>query len=296
MSRILGRLAIGACLVALATPAPARAQLGGLIKKAKKSVEQHQQDPNARPSSAFGPELTEQTITGVLRGLAAQNRLLDQRDSLARQRDALLTARGALVENHDAEIDAYQTGTEKNRDCRAGVLERESEAMQAKMAIASQQLMSDPAKLAKFQKDMMAVQTKAAQLMQKGDTTGAVELQIAFARQIAGVAGTPKADSAKADQECGPAPTKPGWMVQGDADAARADTLAARMRDLETQANDAAIRESGLPAAQFAQARERIVNWFRGGRDNNHLQQFGKAELNLFHEHQAQIEKLERVL
>ncbi|HEY5264250.1 MAG TPA: hypothetical protein VIJ37_04600, partial [Steroidobacteraceae bacterium] len=76
----------------------------------------------------------------------------------------------------------------------------------------------------------------------------------------------------------------------------RADTLSGQIRALEDRANAAATQASGLPVTQFSQCRERIVNWFRGGRDKNSVQQFSNAELKLFHEHQAQIEKLERVL
>lgn len=291
------RMAVVALTIALAAPVPANAQIGGLIKKAAgKVVDQHQDNPNARPSSAFGPELTEQTTTGVLKGLEAEQRILDQRDLVAQKRDALQDASNTLTAPHDAERQAFTSATGRWNECRNGVFDRLDQQQQARVAEQQKQLLSDPAKLAQFQKQIMAMQEKSMQLLQKGDTAGAMKLSQDFALSQSGLKIDPKADTAQAIKECGAIPVKPDWMVKAELDDAKADTLSTQVRNLEDKAQAAGVSASGLSAEQFAQARERLVNWYRGGKDNNSVQRFGKAELQLIHEHQAEIEKLERVL
>jgi hypothetical protein len=277
MRRTVRWLPVAAALV-MAVPAPVHAQFGGLLKKAKQAAEQQNQNPDARPSSAFGPEFTEQTMTAVLNGLAAEEQVLVQRNTLAKQRDDLLDQRGKLVDAHSAEQTAYEQALDKHRECVQQALEQSDEARHAKINAYAQTMAADPTKLA------------------RGDTAGAARATLAPIATQAGVSMDFKADTAQALRQCGPPPARAGWMVTADADRTRADSLAAQMRTLENEADAQALQVSGLPATQFAQLRERMVNWYRGGRDKNSVQQFSSAELKLFHEHQAQIEKLDLVL
>src|SRR5438034_5407155 len=80
-----------ALFVALTTlaSAPAHAQFGGLMKKAKQAAEANVEkkvdkkvNNNVKPSSAFGEELTESSYASVARGLNAELAKAKQHDRL----------------------------------------------------------------------------------------------------------------------------------------------------------------------------------------------------------------------
>lgn len=288
------RICMAAVTAVTVAPAPAHAQLGGLLKKAKKAVEkQTAQNPNARPSSAFGPELTEATMTAVLKGLNAQTPIFARINRVSQQRDSARNASSNLRDGHDDEARAYDAAVDKRRECVSQALSRIDEATQAKVETYAQSLMGDPAKLAAFQKTVMAAQTLSAQRMAKGDTVGAMRVQVDSMRKAMGINTDPKADTVQAERSCGNPPAKPGWLTAADAEDARADADDRQIRDLEQQVGAEGARVAGMSPAAFALAHERILNWYHGGRDNNSVQQFGAEELKVLHAHEAEIEKLE---
>lgn len=287
MSRLFGRIAVLSLAVALVAPVPAQGQVGRLLKKAKKAV---QQDRNP----ASGPALTEALVRATLNGLQAQLPVLDRRDDLSRQRDAALAERSKLFDAHPGEGEAYSEATAKNSMCRDSVFNQLDDAMQTKMAAMGEQLANDPQKQAAMLREMMAVQQKAMQMMQAGDTAGATRLQREFSQKQTGA--DPKADTAKVDQACGKSPAKPAWLVKADADAEHADSLNAQMQRLEKQAVSDGIHASGVSADHFSQVRERIWTWWsqRDGATPN--RGFTKDEVKILKSHQAEIEKVENIL
>ena len=138
------------------------------------------------------------------------------------------------------------------------------------------------------------MQQKAMQMMQAGDTAGAMRLQRDFASKQLGI--DPKADTAKAVQTCGKPPTKPAWLAQADADADRADTLNVRMRDLEEKASSESVRLSGVSADKFTAARERIARWWGQQQDDDPSRGFAEGEVKILKSHRDQIAKLEDIL
>ena len=283
---------------ALLLPAPAHAQFGGLVKKAKKAVSG---DPapassggNGRASNTFGAELTPETFAAVMKGLNAELEPREQRDALARQRDDLVTARSKLLDAHAAELDAYQKAVEKNTECRDAAFDRIDKEHEAAMQRKQQEIMSTPGGAQKLQEDAMALSQQAAALMQKGDTAGVQRLQLAFAQKTLGL--DPKADTAAVVRQCGPLPARAAWQVQADADFARADTLDKRISALEGQMNTRGLQASGMSSTQYNLARERIVNWYYGGPSHTSVQQFGKAELEMLNAHAEDIKRVARVL
>jgi hypothetical protein len=281
-------------LTVLAAPAPASAQLGKLIKKAAKAVDKSQDNPNALPPSAFGPELTEQTLVAVLNGLDAQERMLAQRNTVADQRDALATQRQKTLMGHDEEQSAFRQATDHWNQCRDGVLQQIDNKIQAGMAAYQQKLVSDPGKLAQWQQQMMTMQAHVMQMLQKGDTAGAAQYARTTQRKLAGVGGDARADTAQATRTCGNAPPKPAWLAQADADQARVDSLDERVRDLETRANAIGASTAGMSQLQFANGCERIMYWYDGVSGGTVRQRFNDAEVALFNKYKVRIATLER--
>lgn len=287
MAHTKGRLAILSLVLVLAAPLPVTAQLGGLVKKARKAV-QHEENPTS------GSSLTEALVRSTLKGLEAQRSLLRQRDAMSKQRDAAVTERSKLFDAHPGEGEAYSDADSKNAICRDSVFTQIDDQHQSNMSNMGQQVAADPQKRAALMQKMMAMQQKSAQMMASGDTAGARKLQTAFALEMSGV--DPKADTAKVDKACGPPPAKPAWLAKADADADRADTLNARMQRTEAQAVSEGVQTSGLSAEQFNQVRERISSWWahQGGPSPN--QGFTKGEVKILEAHRAEIAKLEDIL
>jgi hypothetical protein len=282
-ARCIATLAVA---LAVAAPAPGYAQIGGLVKKAKSAVQRQRDAPS-------GPQLTAQAVEGVLKGLEAQMPILDQRDAVSKQRDAALQDRSKLFDAHPDGSEAYSEAESKNEVCMDSVFTQINDARGAKLAAMGQQLAGDPAKLAAFEKDIMAMQQKAMQMMQQGDTAGATRVQLEYRYRLTGA--DPKADTTEAVKACGAPPVKPTWLVTADADAARADTLNGRMRDLEERASSTAVTASGLSAEEFAQVRERIITWYEQQDSRYPNQGFTDAEVKLLRARQAEIAKLERI-
>jgi hypothetical protein len=286
MSHTTRRLAILSLALALAAPLPANAQLGGLMKKARKAM-QHQDNP------ASGGSLTDALVRSTLKGIEAQLPILNQRDAMSKQRDAAVTERSKLFDAHSGEGEAYSDADSKNAICRDSVFTLISDQRQADMANMGQQIAADPQKRAALMQQEMAMQQKAQQMMQAGDTAGARKFQMQAAMAMAGV--DLKADTAKVDKACGRPPAKPAWLVKADDDADLADTLNARMQRVEEKAVSDGIRASGLTADQFNQVRERIVTWWAQQGGPNPNEGFTKEEVAILGSHRAEIEKLESI-
>ncbi len=286
MSHTTRRLAILSLALALAAPLPANAQLGGLMKKARKAM-QHQDNP------ASGGSLTDALVRSTLKGIEAQLPILNQRDAMSKQRDAAVTERSKLFDAHSGEGEAYSDADSKNAICRDSVFTLISDQRQADMANMGQQIAADPQKRAALMQQEMAMQQKAQQMMQSGDTAGARKFQMQAAMAMAGV--DLKADTAKVDKACGRPPAKPAWLVKADDDADLADTLNARMQRVEEKAVSDGIRASGLTADQFNQVRERIVTWWAQQGGPNPNEGFTKEEVAILGSHRAEIEKLESI-
>lgn len=280
----------------LAIPVTTSAQIGGLIRKAaRQAIEKPAENASALPSSAFGPALTEQTMTAALHGLEAQQALLLRRDSVAARQDALSNARSKLTDGHDADQQAYNAAGDTWNSCMDDQFGKIDQERGVAMQAVTQKLMADPAKMQAFQQQVMAMQLKARQMIQQGDTAGAKALADDFTRKMLG-AGSAESDSTRAIKTCGNAPAKPTWMVQADADWERETVLGDTIRILETAADSTGAHTAGMTVEQFGNARERIMYWYMGQKSGTMQQRFDDAELRLFKEHKAEIMKLDRVL
>ena len=103
---------------------PASAQLGGLMRKAKeaaatKAVESTigPTNKNLKSSDTFGPELTEASLDGVLRGLAAMERTLDQARQRRVEGQQLQANYSRSAQAHDNERQKFETVHDRVQLC-----------------------------------------------------------------------------------------------------------------------------------------------------------------------------------
>jgi hypothetical protein len=104
------------------------------------------------------------------------------------------------------------------------------------------------------------------------------------------------ADTVAAEKKCGAMPAEPAALVQADSLGAQVAALDKQVRAAEQAADAKALDASGMTAAQFGLARERIVNWYAEVRGNHAYQQFGDGERKLLDAHRGEIEKVKRAL
>jgi len=297
---VLPRLALAILLFAL-TPPAARAQIGDVVKKAAKTATANPttnpgQNPNAKPSTAFGPELTEESLIGVLKGLTATQQTLAQRDELAKQRDDAYKKQSATLQGHDADRQAWDQANRKVSDCRRNVFSDQDKKRQQIIQQKQQQMMSDPAQRNAMMADVAAFQQQIQPMQAKGDTAGIRKATQDYQRKIMGPGFDPKADTAEADKQCGAEAPKPAWMVEAEKYGAQADALNGKIRDTESKAQSDGVAASGMSAQQYAAGRERVLNWYRGGPNHTNVQNFSQSESDLLNKHKSEIDKLSNVL
>src|SRR6185312_7223976 len=227
-----------ALALALVSPACASAQFGGLIKKAKKVTHTEA----AAAPVAGGPQLTEQSVQGLLRALPVIQGMTQTRSSLVTRQQAASREYSSVTEQHDAENAAYNKSTQDIGSCRDDAFSKINDAHQKAMQA---NLMSDPAAMQQY----MELARQTAALQAKGDTKGAIELGQQFQAKMLGV--SPKADSAQVDKECGKIPAKPAWLARADSLAALSNTLSDSVRSIENRMGTEGARASGMDIVAY---------------------------------------------
>jgi len=179
MPRFISHLLAPALALALVSPACASAQFGGLIKKAKKVTHTEA----AAAPVAGGPQLTEQSVQGLLRALPVIQGMTQTRSSLVTRQQAASREYSSLTEQHDAENAAYNKSTQDVGSCRDDAFSKINDAHQKAMEAKQANLMSDPAAMQQY----MELARQTAALQAKGDTKGAIELGQQFQAKMLGV-------------------------------------------------------------------------------------------------------------
>lgn len=283
-----------AAVLGVSFATPASAQLGGLMRKAKeaaatKAVESTigPTNRNLKASDAFGPELTETSLDGVLRGLAAMEKTLDQAKARRLAGQELQAQYSKSVEAHDKERQKFETVHDRVQLCQDSVIQ--TRAMEA-VAAYMKRMMSDPAAQAEMIK-------AAQQLSQKATTTTDTnEVRDAYAELAKKQGLDPRADTLAAVKQCGVVPTKPAWLVEQDSLRERAGRAESEARELEYKANDDAAGAAGMDNRAFALARERVLHWYHETHGGSPVQSFGKDERKLLESRKADIEKFKKLL
>jgi len=278
MPRFISHLLAPALALALVSPACASAQFGGLIKKAQKVTHTEA----AAAPVAGGPQLTEQSVQGLLRALPVIQGMTQTRSSLVTRQQAASREYSSLTEQHDAENAAYNKSTQDVGSCRDDAFSKINDAHQKAMEAKQANLMSDPAAMQQY----MELARQTAALQAKGDTKGAIELGQQFQAKMLGV--NPKADSAQVDKECGKIPAKPAWLARADSLAALSNTLSDSVRSIENRMGTEGARASGMDIVAYNVAFERLTTWYHAPNGSGNL---SKAEYAVLDSHKQQLEQ-----
>ncbi|HEY9227723.1 MAG TPA: hypothetical protein VIP11_13795, partial [Gemmatimonadaceae bacterium] len=243
--------------LAVFTPATARSQIGGLVRRAKEAAATKVvENKNLKPSSAFGPELTEQSLNGVLRGLAAAQASLDSADQLRVERQRIDAELSKSYQAHDKEREKYQELARSTERCQDSVTrERGASAQAAYM----QRMQSNPAEQAKMMQAAVAVTQKVAAAQQRGDSA---EVRRLMTELVKAQGMDPKADSAFAIKTCGAVPQKPAWLAQQESARDRSQSIDGRIREFENGAGAAGAKASSMSVREYSMARERVLHWY----------------------------------
>lgn len=255
-------LVLAATLICLA-PGFAAAQ-GGFLKKAKEKVVGKPEEKVLGTPEQNGPapkftdnllELTNERIDACLRGIAAGQKVRGASGlsifELNRRAETAYQKRLELLNNKDDELQAYNEADSKYDDCvrdQLHAMQKENEkAMQAKMMGGN-----NMALIQKISKASAQVSERFA----AGDTAGALKAQSALLK-LYGI--DPDADTLKARAKCAPAPVKPKWMTEAEAQLKLGNDSMAEARSIEIKVREEGAARSGLTPTQFGLANERIL-------------------------------------
>lgn len=253
------RAAALAAAVATIAASTAEAQIGGLLKKAKKQVEQ---TVAGAPSEAPVPfdevilELTDARLVQIVAGLEAGRRVLDGEAgspslaSLSAERDRTIDERVRLHDANSAAIERYRQNSSRIRECRDDAFGAIEQAQRDRY---TERVANDRA----LQQVVMTLSQELAAATQVGDTVAMRRVHQRL-QEAARVVATP-ADSAAIDARCGRMPAAPAVLATIDSLEARERRAAQTIRSMEERASSEEVRASGLERRQLGMARERIL-------------------------------------
>ena len=276
---------------AVSIPAVSQAQLGGLVRKAKEAAANKVvENKNLKPSSAFGPELTAETLDGVLRGLAAADAKLDEADRLRSARVRIDQELSKSLDAHEKDREAYNNSVRKTETCQSDFRKQRNKENQEMF---DAKIKNNPAGQAQLMQVVVQLGGKLAMAQQKGDTAEQrrITLEIYKAQGL-----DPIADSAATIKTCGAVPGRPAWLIEQDSLRHRSARTDSQIRDTESGAQAAGAAASGLSSKEYALARERVMHWYMEARGASPIQNFGGDERKLMEGKRPTIEKLSRAL
>lgn len=288
-------------LVLLAlTALPAQAQFGGLAKKLKDkateaAAEKAGFDAKAPDAGAAKPptyddvilELTAPRVDALLRGLAAQQKVLAANGgipAILKQREVIEAQMSSLNERANAVSSGYHNARNRWSSCESDTrhsLEKVHEEEARKMVA---NMVANPAGAAEKARNATAAQQSLAKAIADNDTT-AVRKWTAEYYKAWGIDLTK--DEAAVKAKCGDAPTMPSAMIELERANTHKDSLDAQARAIENRSVLEGSKASGLTEQQFSMARERAQMAVTGSRtrfSNGELAAIDgkKAELLVF--------------
>jgi hypothetical protein len=286
------------CAVALLviSGADARAQLGGLIKKAASKVVEKKADEMAAKATPEKPldgaPLDARSLDGVLKGL---NFELEQQAEAVRlkaiQEQKLAAWRQADEAGRD-EADAYRKVNEKVISCVSGELAERQREHAAEMPAKMMEIVQAPDGQQKV-KDLTELGQRMSEAAQKNDTAAMRRLNMQYLRMI-GL--DPAADSAVAFRKCGKLPAAPASYVETERRAKELRDANEDLRKVESDLNERAAAVSGMPAREYFLARERLWAWYTARKYKRGNGGVTRDEDTLFQSREADIRKVEKAL
>jgi hypothetical protein len=276
---------------AVSVPAISHAQLGGLVRKAQNAAANKViENKNLKPSSAFGPELTAETLDAVLRGLAATDAKLAESDRHRETRMKLDDRLSKSLDAHQKDRENYDNLRNKTDQCQSDFRDKQRNALEAELDAKR----ADPAFQAKMMQITLAFAPKLGAAQQKGDTAEYRRLVLEMTK-AQGL--DPVADSAAVINACGRVPAKPAWLVEQDSIRALSARSDSQVRQAEESAQAAGAAASGMPGKNaYAMARERVMHWYMERRGASPIQHFGADERKLMEGKRDAIMNFSRAL
>lgn len=249
---------------------PASAQFGDAIKRgAKRAAERAVADraPGAATSASsdalapatYGAPFTADTLSLVLKGLAAERPLLQRRDAAAERRTEIERQRGELRHSSMEVVDRYRAADSRFTECESDFMDKLNDERNEKSDARARALAADPVAAKKYQDEIMKFSIEAQQFIARGDTVGLMHAQNAFYAKHLGI--DVSKDSAAVRAKCGAPPAQPQALVDDSLLTARLDSANAAVRAIEDSIQVVGARASGLSAERFALARERLMVW-----------------------------------
>jgi hypothetical protein len=296
MTRIshLGPLLVASLVLSL--PAPAHAQFGGLMSKAKEKVAEKASEKTA--PIAPGEQLTDDLLGKVITGAQAADRILSERDAIQSQRAAKDKELSDLREKNAPVHQAYNEGNSKIMDCRSASLSALNEARQERMQKKVASMQSDPVAMAKAQLVMMNYAKAYAEAQQKQDPVAMAKAQQDMMKEIGGedVFAEIKKDSVATDAKCGKAPALPASLAQEEQAQKDIAALDDRLRTLEARAVTQGAQASGLEQTRYLAAKERALSIMNRLAGQGAAVRYGEEEMDAVKKRQGDLEKVKRAL
>lgn len=248
--------AVIACAAFLAVSSPARADLGDLMKKAKKSVESVVKKPDPAAAAAdqgkveFDDvilELNSDRVEHILAAFKAAKVAGAGRPALVEKLNKANDDRGALEEKEGEKIRATRN---KRSDVEACRYEGYQEAQDRRTEEYKTRALSDPALLQKYQR--AAAENNAAAA--RGDSAAMQRIMQVFHEETAPT----REDTLKVQQKCGPLPPKTPAEERMEAFDKQIASYEEQIRQIDEKVADAQDKEGGMDRQQWAMAVERI--------------------------------------
>jgi hypothetical protein len=261
--------------VAVSIPAISHAQLGGLVRKAQNAAANKVvENKNLKPSSAFGPELTAETLDAVLRGLAATDAKLDEADRHRETRMKLDDRLSKSIQAHEKDRESYDNSRIKIEQCQSDFRDKQRKALESELDAKR----NDPAHQAKMMQVALTYASKLGAAQAKGDTAEYRRLALEMSK-AQGL--DPVADSAATIKACGRVPSKPTWLAEQDSIRMQSSRSDSQIRQAEESAQSAGAAAAGMPGKSYGMARERVMHWYMEKRGATPIQHFGGDERKL---------------
>lgn len=285
---------LAVALTAIALAAPAQAQFGGLVKKAKEKAAKAVAGDAAQQSGVMQPagscgitptfdattiELNASNLDKVVKAFTAVRTAGDKngRNKLAAQRDG---DRARLEElESDRSVSEAEESQRQYNECRQQAY---SEIMQKHAAEKGPGIMADYSRALRTHND------KIAAYEAKGDTAHANALKDSTYTVIMTVVGATPQDSAAVDAKCGKPPRASKRVAERDSLRRVVREESDSIRVLDEDAEDRVRAASGLTNRQLAAARERIETYLRNGQPCG----FTKSEVDALNARKSELQKL----
>jgi hypothetical protein len=309
-------LASAAVLLALAAPAAAHAQFGGLVKKAKNAAAEAagrtaadkavDKVAGSSPAAAAatgrergalpGEPLTEQSFAAMLTGLRRADAMMVAAEADNRRMGAYSEQSRKIEDAHPREREFFDQKTARIETCQREHLDELSDKRNAAMKKRGEAMQNDPAAMARVQSVMLKYAPLLAAAQQKADGAEYNRLTAKMTFELTGEDpfAAEKADKASAVKACGTPPARPQWMAQVDSLDGLSKKAAADQRKKEETATEAgAAAAGGIGEAKFALLRERIeILYHKGGKNVAATD----AETAIVERHRADLKAIERTL